>query len=58
MPLVRDVRKRKRSRIMWRKTKRIKDVEGRGRREWVRENGVRWDSWDALVSKMWGTLAV
>ena len=25
----------------------------RGRREWARENGMRWDSWDALASKKW-----
>ena len=35
------------------KTKRVKDKEGRGRREWVREAGVRWDSWEALASKQW-----
>ena len=33
--------------------KRIKDTEGRGRREWVRENGLRWESWDAVASKNW-----
>ena len=27
--------------------------KGRGRREWASENGMRWDSWDALVSKKW-----
>ena len=25
----------------------------RGRREWARENGMRWDSWHALASKKW-----
>ena len=25
----------------------------RGRRDWARENGMRWDSWDALASKKW-----
>ena len=25
----------------------------RGKREWARENGIRWDSWDALASKKW-----
>ena len=31
------------------KVRRVRD--GRGRREWARENGMRWDSWDALASK-------
>ena len=35
------------------KIKRIKDAERRGRRELVRENGIGWDSWDALASKKW-----
>ena len=34
-----------------RKIKRIKDVKGKGRREWGRENGMRWDSWGALASR-------
>ena len=25
----------------------------KGRRDWVRENGMRLDSWDALASKNW-----
>ena len=33
------------------KFRRVKDE--RGRREWARENGMRWDSWDALASKKW-----
>ena len=33
------------------KVRRVRDEKGR--REWVRENGMRWDSWDALVSKKW-----
>ena len=36
-----------------RKIERVKDKEGKGRREWVREVGVRWDSWEALASKRW-----
>ena len=28
------------------KLKRIKDAEGRGRGEWIRENGMKWESWD------------
>ena len=28
---------------------RLKDI--RGRREWVRENNLRWDSWEALAAK-------
>ena len=36
-----------------RKVRRVKDIEGRGRREWAREAGMRWDSWDALASKKW-----
>ena len=35
------------------KIERGKDKEGKGRREWVREVGVRWDSWEALASKKW-----
>ena len=31
--------------------RRVKD--GRGRREWARKEGMRWDSWDALASKKW-----
>ena len=31
--------------------RRVKDE--RGRRVWARENGMRWDSWDALASKKW-----
>ena len=33
------------------KVRRVKDE--RERREWARENGMRWDSWDALASKQW-----
>ena len=33
------------------KVRRVKDEKGR--REWARENGMRWDSWDALASKKW-----
>ena len=33
------------------KVRRVKNE--RGRREWARENGMRWDSWDALASKKW-----
>ena len=33
------------------KVRRVKDEKGR--RDWARENGMRWDSWDALVSKKW-----
>ena len=33
------------------KVKRLKDEKGR--QEWVREKGMRWDGWDALASKMW-----
>ena len=33
------------------KVRRVRDE--RGRREWARENGMRWDSWDALASKKW-----
>ena len=32
-----------------RKVRRVRDE--RGRREWVAEAGMRWDSWDALASK-------
>ena len=32
--------------------KRVKDVEGRGRRQWAAEE-MRWDSWDALASNKW-----
>ena len=34
-----------------RKVRRVRD--GKGRREWAREAGMRWDSWDALASKKW-----
>ena len=34
-----------------RKIKRVKDQKGR--REWVRERELRWDSWDALAEKKW-----
>ena len=34
-----------------RKVGRVKNEKGS--REWARENGMRWDSWDALVSKKW-----
>ena len=37
-----------------RKVRRVKDE--RGRRDWARENGMRWDSWDALASKKWVTM--
>ena len=40
------------------KINRIKDAEGRGRREWVRMNGLRWDRWDALASKKWVRMEV
>ena len=33
------------------KVRRVKDKKGR--REWTRENGMRWDSWDVLASKEW-----
>ena len=33
------------------KVKRMKDKKGR--REWVRESGLRWDSWNALAAKEW-----
>ena len=36
-----------------RKIKMVKDVEGRDRRKWVTEEGMRWDSWGALASKKW-----
>ena len=36
-----------------RKVRRVKNIEGRGRRAWAREAGMRWDSWDALASKKW-----
>ena len=51
MPHVRDVRGKTIHRCM--KIDRIKDAEGRGRREWVRENEMQWDCWDALASKKW-----
>ena len=35
-----------------RKVRRVKDERGRGRREWASKNGMRWDSWDALASKV------
>ena len=31
--------------------RRVKDETGR--RDWARENGLRWDSWHALASKKW-----
>ena len=31
--------------------RRVKDEKGR--REWARKEGMRWDSWDALASKKW-----
>ena len=31
--------------------RRVKDE--RGRREWAREEGIRWDSWDASGSRKW-----
>ena len=34
-----------------RKVRRVKDE--RGRREWARKEGMRWDSWGALASKKW-----
>ena len=34
-----------------RKIRRVKDKKGR--REWAREVGVRWESWDVLASKKW-----
>ena len=34
-----------------RKVRRVKGEKGR--RDWARENGMRWDSWDALASKKW-----
>ena len=34
-----------------RKVRRVKNEKGR--REWARENAMRWDSWDALASKKW-----
>ena len=34
-----------------RKVRRVKDEKGR--RDWARENGMRWDSWDALASNKW-----
>ena len=33
------------------KVRTVKDK--RGKRDWTRENGMRWDSWDALASKKW-----
>ena len=33
------------------KVRRVKDEKGR--RYWARENGLRWDSWDALASRKW-----
>ena len=35
------------------KVRRVRDERRRGRREWASENGIRWDSWDALASKKW-----
>ena len=34
-----------------RKVRRVKDEKGR--REWAREVGVRWDGWEVLASKKW-----
>ena len=31
--------------------RRVKDKKGR--REWARKEGMRWDSWEALASKKW-----
>ena len=31
----------------------MKDERRRGRGEWASENGMRWDSWDAVASKKW-----
>ena len=40
--------------VFWcRKVRRVKDERGRGRREWAKEAGMRWDSWDVLASKKW-----
>ena len=33
--------------------KRVKYVEGRGRRQSAAEDEMRWDSWDALALKKW-----
>ena len=33
------------------KVRRVKDE--RGRRDWTRENGMRWNSWEALACKKW-----
>ena len=35
------------------KVRRVRDERRTGRREWASENGMRWDSWDALASKKW-----
>ena len=35
----------------YKKITRMKDEKGR--REWARENGMRWDTWDALASRKW-----
>ena len=38
--------------VFWyRKVRRVRDK--RGRREWAKEAGMRWDSWNALASKKW-----
>ena len=37
-----------------RKVRRVKDE--RGRRDWARDNRMRWDSWDALASKKWARM--
>ena len=38
--------------VFWcRKIMMVKDEKGS--REWVREEGMRWDSWDALASRKW-----
>ena len=39
-----------------RNIRRVEDKKGR--REWAREVGVRWDSWDALASKKWIRMGV
>ena len=33
--------------------RRVRRVEDKRGGEWVRENGLRWDSWDALTSRKW-----
>ena len=39
--------------IVFRCGKVIRVKDERRRRDWARENGMRWDSWDALASKKW-----